>query len=145
MNLSDYTKLRTGVQANARVAGPADVRHAIERLRQAMLETGLFADIEVGFSGDEDRLVVAMCTFAADVDATFVSRSLEQMWEDRVRYGFWEAHTSLVERDQIELQAATRDSSTGHYITFHVLTQRAVMPAQRLPGTQPSLARAATR
>ena len=96
-----------------------------------------FDEVEVGHTDDVDKLVIAMCTFPAQADKTRVAQRLETMWQDRLRYGFWEAHALLVDDDQVELEGATRPSTYGHYVTVHVVAQKGRVPAQRLaPVTQ---------
>jgi len=51
--------------------------------------------------------------------------------QDRVRYRFWEAHSLIVDEGHVEFEAATRESSTGAYVTVHLLAQRARIPTQR--------------
>jgi hypothetical protein len=56
---------------------------------------------------------------------------IEQLWQQQLRYGFWEAHTVLVDDDQVEFLGATRSGLNGHYVTLHLIAQRAFVPVQR--------------
>jgi hypothetical protein len=132
MELRQYHKIRTAVQSNAS-PGPAQTLHDVqENLASALASVGLFSDVEVGYTDDIDNLVIAMCTFPEDLTETEIARRLEMLWEDRLRYGFWEAHATLVDNGQVELEAATRASQNGHYVTLHIVAQRGFVPAQRL-------------
>ena len=132
MELAQYHKIRSAVQSNAS-PGPAQaLRDVQENLASALASVGLFSDVEVGYTDDLDNLVIAMCSFPEDLTETEIARRLELLWEDRLRYGFWEAHATLVDEGQVELEGATRASQTGHYITLHVVAQRGFVPAQRV-------------
>jgi hypothetical protein len=60
-----------------------------------------------------------------------LARWLEQLWQQQLRYGFWEAHTLLVDDTQVEFLGATRSGLNGHYVTLHLIAQRAFIPVQR--------------
>jgi hypothetical protein len=134
MRLVEYHKLRRAVQVNARPGAQPDLRTLEERLRDALAAAG-FADVEVGATDDPDRLVIGLCSFPARYPVQDVAEVLERLWQDHLRYGFWEAHTTLVESDQVELLAATRAGASGHYATLHVVAQRTAVPAQRTSST----------
>ena len=65
-----------------------------------------------------------------EIEATVLPRFISY-YQDGLRYGFWEAHATLVEAAQVELLGATRAGPHGHYATVHVIAQRAALPAQR--------------
>jgi hypothetical protein len=89
--------------------------------------------IEVGVTDDADALVIAMCTFPDEMDAGRLAHWMEQLWQQRLRFPCWEAHATLVDDDQVEFLGATRVSANGHYVTLHVVAQRATIPTQRTP------------
>ncbi|MFT4008501.1 MAG: hypothetical protein QM655_00510 [Nocardioidaceae bacterium] len=93
-------------------------------LTDVLTDSGLFDQVEVGTTDNPDALVIALCRFHAHLDEGVVAERLEQLWNDRLRYPFWEAHTMLVHVDQVELEGATRYSSAGHYMTLHVVAQK---------------------
>lgn len=132
MRITEYSKLRAGVQVNARPGTPADVRSTALQLQAALMSTGLFSDVEVDRTDDLDHLVVAMCSFDADASSRRVAAWLEEVWTGRLRYGFWAVHSTLVDDDQVELQGATLSSIGGRYVTVHVVAQKAAIPAQRV-------------
>jgi hypothetical protein len=124
VELTHFHKVRTAVQTNARPGGSADLTVAKARVRQGLVDTGWFEDVEVAATDDVDNLVVAMCTFPAQLTSDRVAQRLAVLWEDRLRYPFWAAHATLVDADQVELEGATRSSTRGHYLTVHLLAER---------------------
>jgi hypothetical protein len=128
-----YRRLRTAVQLNAGPEPPARLRELEAGLREGLLSTRLFVDLEVGHTADQDRLLIALGHFGPAVDERLVARSLAWLWQERWRYPLWEAHAILVDEDHVELQGATRGHSQGPYVTVHVVAQRAEVPLQRAP------------
>ena len=131
MEIAQFHKLRAAVQANASPGTATHLRAVKEDLQRALASVGLFEDVEVDYTDDVDNLVIAMCTFPEQLSRSEIAHRLEVLWQDRLRYPFWEAHTLLVDRDQIELEAATRAGANGHYVTLHIVAQQARVPAQR--------------
>ncbi len=132
MELTQYKKLRTAVQSNAAPATTLQVVAVEDNLRTMLMSTGFFDDVEVEHTDDVDGMVIAMCTFPSQMSQVQIAQRLEQSWLDRLRFDFWEAHTTLVDDEQVEFQGATRASSSGTYVTVHVVAQKARVPAQRL-------------
>jgi hypothetical protein len=133
MELIAYHKMRTAMQLNAPPAPSRDLRDVKARLSKSLKKTRLFEDVEVDHTENVNNLVIAMCTFPAELSEAQVAYRLEMLWEDHLRAGFWEAHAILVDDDQVELQGATRGSSRDPYVTVHILAQKAPIPAQRRP------------
>jgi hypothetical protein len=136
MKITQFHTMRTAVQDNAAPASPAEQQRLVEELERSLVGTGVFEDVEVGRTDNIDNLVIAMCTFPADVDEDVVARWLEGLWGTRLSHGFWEAHASLVHADQVELEGATRAGLDGRYLTVHILAQKAAVPAQRTAADQ---------
>jgi hypothetical protein len=132
MELTHFHTMRTAVQDNAAPASAEELRALEAEVQQTLLATGLFQDVEVAHTDNIDSLVIGMCTFAEDLDEVEVALRLEAMWGSRLSYDFWEAHTLLVDRDQVELEGATRHSLWGHYVTLHIIAQKAPIPVQRV-------------
>ena len=132
MELTQYKKFRTAVQSNAFPADSTQIVAVEENLRSLLMSTGFFEDVEVGHTDDVDALVIAMCTFPAQMSHVQIAQRLEQAWHDRLRFEFWEAHTTIADDEQVELQGATRTGSNGAYVTVHVVAQKAHVPAQRV-------------
>ena len=133
MDLVQFHKLRTAVQHNAFPGSGREVALVEESLRDILMDSGLFETVEVEHTDDPDKLVIALCEFKPENSGLDVAEVVEQLWHQRVRYPFWEAHSLLVDREHVELQAATRTSSSGPYVTVHLVAQRARIPAQRVP------------
>jgi hypothetical protein len=132
MELTHYKKLRTAVQSNASPADVNDIREIEQALRDTLMSTGFFEEVEVDHTDNIDGMVIAMCKFPSQMSESQVAARLEQAWEDRLRFQFWEAHTTIVDDDQVEFQGATRTGSSGAYVTLHVVAQKAPIPAQRV-------------
>ena len=109
-----------------------DVEAALARVQARLGIIPADAADAITAAAHVDNLVIAMCTFPEELTESEIARRLELLWEDRLRYGFWEAHATLVDNGQVELEAATRASQTGHYITLHIVAQRGFVPAQRV-------------
>ncbi len=135
MELTQYKKFRTAVQSNAAPAEPSQIVAVEENLRSMLMSTGFFEDVEVDHTDDLDAMVIAMCKFPPQMSHVQIAQRLEQAWLDRLRFEFWEAHTTIADDDQVELQGATRTSSSGTYVTVHVVAQKAKVPAQRVGST----------
>lgn len=133
MELLQFHKLRTAVQVNASPGTGDAVASMAKSLRTMLLESQVFEEVEVEHTDDLDRLVVALCTFRPYFNEADVARYLERMWNDRLRYPFWEAHATFTDRGHVEFEAATRAGSGGHYVTIHLIAQRVRVPVQRRP------------
>ena len=128
MQIAEYYTIRRAVQSNAPAPDDAATSAMEVELRAALLATGLFHTVEVGRTDDADRLVIALCGFAPEVDETEVSEALARVWTKHVAYGFWQAQTVRVDKGQVELQGATRFSLRGHFATTHVVAHAAPVP-----------------
>lgn len=131
MDLLNFHRMREGIQVNASPgAGPA--LEQLERtLREVLMSSGVFEEVEVEHTDDPDRLVIALCQYRPFYTERDVAERLEWLWADRVRYAFWEAHTVLTDDDLVEFEAASRIGPGGHYVTVHLVAQRAGIPEQR--------------
>jgi hypothetical protein len=133
MDLLQFHKMRTAIQDNAFPGSGADLATVEGSLRDLLMASGLFEQVEVDHTDNPDHLVIALCQFRPFLTEADVAQRLEAIWDDRVRYPFWEAHAIHVENDHVEFEAATRQSSGGHYVTVHLVAQKARVPAQRVP------------
>ncbi len=133
MDLMAFHKLRNGVKGNAFPGSRKQLANVEKNLRDLLMSSGIFEDVEVGHTDDPDRLVVAMCRFAPEYSEQDIADAMSWMWTDRVSYPYWQAHSLLVDSAHVEFQAATRDGSAGHYVTVHMVAQQTRIPAQRPP------------
>jgi hypothetical protein len=132
MELTQYKKYRAGVQSNASPANSEQLAEVEANVRSMLMSTGFFEDVEVDHTDDVDELVIAMCKFPSQMSHVQIAQRLEQAWQDRLRFEFWEAHATLADDDQVEFQGATRSGSGGTYVTVHIVAQKAHVPAQRV-------------
>jgi hypothetical protein len=133
MELLKYHRMRTAIQSNAFPGSGEDVAAVAGQLRDLLRFSGLFETVEVEPTDDPDQLVIALCQFKAELEEADVSTQLEKIWVDRLRYPFWEAHTVIADLEHVELEAATRASELGHYVTIHLVAKKSAIPAQREP------------
>lgn len=128
MQLRHYYTIRRALQDSAPAADRQTLVDIETDLRAAMLATGLFHSVEVGHTDDVDRLVIAMCAFAPEVDPSEAAVALARLWMKQIAYGFWRAETMRVDKGHVELQGATRMSVGGHFATVHLIAQEAPAP-----------------
>lgn len=138
MNLAAFQGLRRGLQINAAPA-TSQVRSVFEdALRQELLASGVFTELEVGSTDAADHLLVALGSFSADADEEQVSAAVRSAWA-AVAFHHWQAHAILTEDGHVELQAATLDRPAGRYLTLHLVVQRTEVPVPLAPSaTVPS-------
>jgi hypothetical protein len=137
MNLVDFQSLRNGLQINA-VPATAQVRGTFEvALREELLATGAFTDVEVGTTDEKDHLLVVLANHAAGLTEHEVSLAVEWAWS-AVAFHHWQANGLLVEDGHVEFQAATLDRPGGRYLTLHLVSQRAEV-AEPVPAGHTSL------
>ena len=135
MDLMQFHRMRTAVQDNAFPGRESDLRTVAAQLQNMLMSSGIFEEVEVEPTDNPDELVIALCKFMPFFTEQDIARHLERIWGDRVSYPFWEAHAFHVENDHVEFEAATRASSSGHYVTVHLVAQRAQIPTQRQGGS----------
>ena len=133
MDLLQFHKLRTAIQDNAYAGSGTDLASMEENLRDLLMASGVFETVEVERTDDPDQLVIAFCHFKPNYSEKDIAAHIEHLWHERVRYPYWEAHVTLVDDEHVEFEAATRGSNTGHYVTVHLVAQKAFIPAQRVP------------
>ena len=133
MDLLQFHRMRKAVQDNAFPGKEEDLATVEQSLRDLLMSSGVFEEVEVEHTDDPDQLVIALCKFLPYFTERDVARHLERIWADRVSYPFWEAHAVHVEDEHVEFEAASRHSSGGHYVTVHLVAQKARIPAQRVP------------
>lgn len=133
MDLMHFHKMRTAIQGNAYPGSGQDLATMETNLRDLLMASGLFEEVEVEHTDDPDQLVIGLCHFRPEYSEADVGRAIERLWDERVRYPYWEAHSLVVDDEYVEFEAATRTSPTGHYVTVHMVAQKAEIPVQRVP------------
>lgn len=132
MNLVAFQSLRRGLQLNA-VPATSQVRSVFETaLREELLASGVFTDLEVGSTDAADHLLVALGSFRADVTEDEVARAVQYAWS-AVAFHHWQAHAFLTDDGHVEMQAATLDRPGGRYLTLHLVVERSPVPAAAVP------------
>ena len=131
MNPLTFHRVRTAIQDNASPGRGAELTDVESTLRETLMASGLFEEVEVEHTDDPDQLVIALCQFRPFYTEGDVAARLEALWGERVRYPFWEAHAVSTAVDYVELEAASRSGDEGHYVTVHVVAQKAGIPSQR--------------
>ena len=128
-----FRRVRTAIQDNASPGREPEVAVVEGTLRETLMDSGLFEDVEVEHTDDPDQLVIALCKFRPFYTERDVAMRLEQIWKDRVGYPFWEAHAVHTDEGHVEFEAASRPSEDGGYVTVHLVAQKAHVPTQRAP------------
>jgi hypothetical protein len=131
MNLLMFHRVRTAIQENASPGTGAELVSVETKLRDMLMASGIFEEVEVEHTDDPDQLVIALCKFRPFYTEGDVAERLEAIWGERVRYPFWESHALSTDSDFVEFEAASRSSESGHYVTVHLIAQRAGIPTQR--------------
>jgi hypothetical protein len=131
MDLLKYHRMRTAIQSNAAPGKGPELEDMERTLRAVLMDSGVFEEVEVEHTDDPDQLVIALCQFRPFYTEADVAARLEEIWSDRVRYPFWEAHAVRTGDDFVEFEAASRAGQNGHYVTVHLVAEKAGIPAQR--------------
>lgn len=131
MDLMQFHRLRTAIQVYANPGKGADLVSVERTLRDMLMDSGLFEKVEVEHTQNPDQLVIALCQFRPFYTEGEIAARLEEIWSDRVRYPFWEAHAILADPDHVEFEGASRVGPAGHYVTVHLVAQKAGIPQQR--------------
>lgn len=133
MELVHFHTLRLGVQSNASPAAGEELTAMAAAFADMLHSSELFDSVEVDVTDDPDRLVIGLSQFRADLPEQEVADTIGRLWDERVRYPFWEAHALVVEPDHVEFEAATRAGPASRYVTVHMVAQKTRIPVQRQP------------
>lgn len=133
MEMVKFHQIRTAVQQNASPGAGAQLSLVEGALRDRLVASEFFSTVEVDHTDNPDGLVIALCEFRPELSEEEVASALEGIWDEGVRYQFWEAHATYIEDDHVEFEAATRPDSTGRYVTVHLVAKKSFVPAQRPP------------
>ena len=134
MDLVQFHKLREGIQLSAPPGSGPELDNLEVNLRILLTASGVFDRVEVGQSVDPDRLVIALCDYKAEHTERYVAMLIQDLWNNWLRYPFWEAHHLIVQPRHVELVAASRESADGHYATLNIVAKEEPrIPEQRPP------------
>lgn len=131
MDLLMFHRVRTAIQGNASPGRGEQLTAVESTLREMLMASDVFEAVEVEHTDDPDQLVIALCQFRPFYTERDVARRLEEIWSDQVRYPFWESHGIRTDAGYVEFEAASRPSEEGHYVTVHLVAERAGISAQR--------------
>lgn len=133
IGMANFEQLRSAVQANVSPSSGAQLMLMESALRDRLEASEVFAELEIGHTDDPDHLLVGLGRYVAGMSADEVADQIEEIWDTKVRYQFWAAHSVEIENDFVEFRAATRPDSTGRYVTVHLVAQPTALPGQRHP------------
>ena len=102
MNLLMFHRVRTAIQENASPGAGAELESVESTLREMLMSSGVFEEVEVEHTDDPDQLVIALCQFRPFYTERDVAQRLEAIWGERVRYPFWESHALKTDVDFVE-------------------------------------------
>jgi hypothetical protein len=131
MELTHFHHRRTAIQGNASPGRGRDLAVVERTLRDVLMASGLFEQVEVEHTDDPDQLLIALCMFRPVFTEADIAFRLENLWSDRVRYDFWEAHAVRTHEDLVDFEAASSVGPAGPYVTVHLVAQKAQIPEQR--------------
>src|SRR4051794_13960537 len=63
MNTLMFRRMRSAIQSNASPGRDDQLQTVEEALREVLMASGLFEEVEVEHTDDPDRLVIALCQF----------------------------------------------------------------------------------
>lgn len=131
MDVMQFHRMRRAMQVSVSPGAHEELVSVEQSLRDLLMRSGVFEEVEVEHTDDPDQLVIALCKFDPGCTEAEVATRLTDIWSERVSSPFWEAHVLSVEREHVEFEAATRMSSRGGYVTVHLVAQKARIPSQR--------------
>jgi hypothetical protein len=135
MDTFSFRKLRTAVQENTR---PADGRSVVAlqgALREALLDSRLFSEVELGCTDDPDRMVIGLCRCKRRVSPWEAGRVMERLWRTASADSTWEAHVVGSTESLMELEGAASVGHRGRYVTVHLVAQPSEWAAQAARGS----------
>lgn len=123
MDLTGYHKLRTAVQESAHPAGEGQVWDIQARLRDGLVASGLFDQVEVGLTGDLDQMVIGLCRCAQRIQPWEAGLGVERLWAGLAAGLEWETHALGCTESMMEFEGAVTVDRSGHYVTVHLVAE----------------------
>ncbi len=80
MEMLKFHRVRTGIQVNAAPGRGEQLASMEGALREKLLDSGLFEEVEVERTDDPDQLLIALCQFRPFYTEADVAERLEQIW-----------------------------------------------------------------
>jgi hypothetical protein len=138
MDLMAFQKLRSGLKQNVTPASGVVLEAAELRLRTLLASCGMFSHVEVDRTSDPDRLLIAMVEYNPELSEAEVLGFLKGAWSAELRYLGWDAAAFIVEDEHVELQAATMHGDASHYVSMHLVAEKAAVSAAVEPSDIPA-------
>jgi hypothetical protein len=107
--------------SNVPPASGALIDAAVSRLRQRLVASVMFAQVEVEATDDPERLMVAMVRYRPGTPVRQVCSFLEAVWISELRLPGLDAFHFLAEEGHVELESVTGDQDSGYFLTLHLV------------------------
>ena len=117
----EFVQLRGALTTNLPPASGALVDDAASRLRQRLVASVMFAQVEVEVTEDAERLLVAMVRFRPGTPERQVSSFLEAVWITELRLSGLDVFHFLAEDGHVELEAVTGDQESGYFLSLQLI------------------------
>ncbi|TPG15895.1 hypothetical protein EAH86_11605 [Pedococcus bigeumensis] len=114
-------RLRAGLTTNLPPASGALIDAAASRLRQRLVSSVMFAQVEVEVTEDPERLLIALVRYRPGTPERQVSSFLEAVWISELRLPGLDVFNFLAEDGHVELESVTGDQSSGYFISLHLV------------------------
>jgi hypothetical protein len=133
MDHASYHVLRTAVQQNARPADDGHAQTLQRRLSEALVESQLFDEVELGRTQDPDQLVIGLCRCAERILPWEAGIGVERVWSSIASDVLWESHTLGCTDSLMEFEGAVTIDESGRFLTVRLLAE----PAAGQPTSAP--------
>ena len=117
----EFVRLRAGLTTNLPPASGALIDAAASRLRQRLVSSVMFAQVEVDVTEDPERLLIAMVRYRPGTPERQVSSFLEAVWISELRLDGLDVFNFLTEDGHVELESVTGDQASGYFLSLHLI------------------------
>jgi hypothetical protein len=117
----EFLRLRLALTNNLPPASGALIDDAASRLRQRLVSSVMFAQVEVDVTDDAERLLVAMVRFRPGTPERQVASFLEAVWITELRLSGLDVFHSLTEDGHVEFEAVTGDQDSGYFVSLQLI------------------------
>ena len=114
-------RLRAALTTNLPPASGALIDAAASRLRQRLVSSVMFTQVEVEVTEDPKRLLVAMVHYKPGMPERQVSSFLEAVWISELRLPGLDIFHFLAEDGHVELESVTGDQESGYFLSLHLI------------------------
>jgi hypothetical protein len=117
----EFVRLRAALTTNLPPASGALIEAAAARLRQRLVASVMFTQVEVEVTEDPQRLLVAMVRYRPGTPERQVSSFLEAVWISELRLSGLDVFNFLAEDGHVELESVTGDQESGYFLSLHLI------------------------